>query len=168
MGLRNRGRPAGTTYVMREELFSLGDEYWIETAGGQPAIRVDGAALRLRDTLVLEGASGRELCRIQERRRRVRDAMTIDLDGGARATVKKRLIGIRDRFHVAMNGGEDLDVRGNVVDHEYEFKRGGHTVAEVSKRWVRAPQTYAVQISPGENEALILAATICLEHMAED
>jgi uncharacterized protein YxjI len=168
MGLRNRGRPAGTTYVMREKLFSLGDEYWIETAGGQRAIKVDGRALRRRDTLVLEDASGRELCRIQERRQRVRDAMTIDLAGGARVTVKKRLIGVRDRFAVVMDGGKDLEVRGNVVDHEYELKRDGLTVAEVSKRWVRAPQTYAVQIGPGQNEALILAATVCLERMAQD
>jgi uncharacterized protein YxjI len=153
---------------MREQLFSIDDEHWIETAAGQRAIKVDGRALRLRDTLVLEDASGRELCRIQERRKRVRDAMTIDLEGGARATVKKRLIGVRDRFRVAMDGGEDLEVRGNVVDHEYEFRRNGRAVAEVSKRWVRAHDTYAVQISRGENEALILAATICLERMAQD
>lgn len=155
-------------YVLREKLFSVGDDYWIETTAGERAIKVDRKALRARDTLVLEDGSGREVGKIQERRRRVRDAMAIDLEGGSRATVKRRIVGVRDRFRITVDGGEELEVRGNVGGHEYEFKRHGDTVAEVSKRWVRLRDTYAVQISPGENEALVLAASVCIDRMTQE
>jgi hypothetical protein len=29
-------------YQLREKMFAIGDDYWIETDGGQPAFTVDG------------------------------------------------------------------------------------------------------------------------------
>jgi uncharacterized protein YxjI len=153
---------------MRERMFSIGDDYWIETEAGERVIKVNGKALRIRDTLVLEDLDGRELLRIQEKKLRVRDTMDIERDGADVATVKKALIGIRERFSVSVEGGGDLDVRGNFVDHEYEFRRDGETVAEVSKRWLRARDTYGIAIAPGEDDALILAAAVCIDRMSHD
>ena len=41
-----------------------------------------------------------------------------------------------------------------------------HKVAEVSKRWFRVRDTYGIEIVPGENDALILAATVCIDEMS--
>ena len=71
---------------------------------------------------------------MQERKLSVRDKMEIERDGQRVATVKKALVGIRDRFSIDVEGGADLDAKGNLVDHEYEIKRDGDTVATVSKR----------------------------------
>jgi uncharacterized protein YxjI len=163
-----RERVAGTTYRLRERMFSIGDDYWIETESGERVIKVDGKALRVRDTLVLEDREGHELLRIQEKKLRVRDTMDIERDGADVATVKKALVGIRDRYSVSVEGGGDLDVKGNFVDHEYEFKRDGETIAEVSKRWLRARDTYGISIAPGEEDALILAAAVCIDRMSHD
>src|SRR5206468_6404157 len=56
--LRDRGRSAGTQYRMREKMFAIGDDFWVETEGGERALKVNGKALRIRDTLVLESPSG--------------------------------------------------------------------------------------------------------------
>ena len=50
-------------YQMREKMFAIGDDYWIETDGGQPAFKVDGKALRIRKTLILEAPEGDEVQR---------------------------------------------------------------------------------------------------------
>ena len=39
-------------------------------------------------------------------------------------------------------------------------------VAEISKRWFRIRDTYGIEIVPDENDALILAATVCIDEMA--
>jgi uncharacterized protein YxjI len=54
-------------YQMREQMFAIGDDYWIETDGGQPAFKVDGKALRIRETLVLEEPNGDEVVTIQKK-----------------------------------------------------------------------------------------------------
>ena len=71
--LRDRGGLDGTRYAMREKLLSIGDDSWIETEGGERAFRVNGKAMRVRDTLVLENPSGAELYSIQEKKLSVRD-----------------------------------------------------------------------------------------------
>jgi uncharacterized protein YxjI len=107
------------------------------------------------------------LLSVQEKKLRVRDTMEIERDGKTIATVKKALITpLRDRFSVDVEGGEDMEAKGNIVDHEYKIEQGGAKVAEVSKRWFRIRDTYGIEIAPGQEEALILAVTVCIDQMA--
>ena len=85
---------------MREKLLSIGDDYWIENDQGERAYKVDGKALRVRKTFVLEDASGGEVARIQERKLSIRDKIAIERGGQPLATVHKALVGIRDRFAI--------------------------------------------------------------------
>jgi uncharacterized protein YxjI len=156
-------------YQMREKMFSVGDDYWIENSDGKRVFKVNGKAFRIRDTLVLEGADGKELFKIQERKLRVRDTMKVERDGETVATVQKKMIApLRERYSVELEGGGSLTAKGNIVDHEYEFKRDGDKVAEMSKKWFRVRDTYGIEIAPGENDALILACTVCIDRMSHD
>ena len=169
MGLfRHNDEPAGTRYQMREKLFDIGDDFWVENDAGQKAFKVDGKALRMRKTFILENASGQELFKIQERKLSIRDKMAIERDGDTVATIKKALITpLRDRYEIEVEGGEDLKAKGNILEHEYEIERDGDTVATISKRWFRIRDTYGIEIAPGENDALILAAAVCIDEMSQ-
>jgi uncharacterized protein YxjI len=164
--LRNRGDSGGTQYRMREKLLSIGDDFWIENEDGERAFKVNGKALRLRKTLVLESTSGEELYKIQEKKLRVRGTMEIEQGGRTVATVKKALVSpLRERYSIAFADGDDLEAKGNIVDHEFEIDRGGDKVAEVSKRWFRVRDTYGIQIAPGQDDALILIVAVCIDQM---
>jgi uncharacterized protein YxjI len=166
--LRNNDEPSGTRFQMREKVFSIGDDFWIETDRGVRAFKVNGKAMRLRKTLVVEAPSGEELFTVQERKLSVRDKMAIERDGDTVATVKKALIGIRERYNIELDGGGELKAKGNIVDHEYEIERDGRTVAEVSKKWFRVRDTYGVETAAGENDAFLIAVTVCIDQMAHD
>jgi uncharacterized protein YxjI len=154
-------------FQLREQLISIGDDYWIENSQGQRAFKVDGKALRFRDTWVLEDSSGRNVAKIKERKLSVRDAIKIEFDGGE-ATVKKALVGVRDRFHVDVDGGDDLKIHGNIVDHEYEIERNGDTVANVSKKWFRVRDSYGIEVRQVADAPLVLAVAVALDAMAHD
>ena len=133
------------------------------------SFKVDGKALRVRDTFVLEDAAGDELFKVQEKKLHIRDTMKIERDGDTVATVKKALVTpLRDRFYIDVEDGEDLEAKGNIVDHEYKIERDGDHVAEVSKRWFRVRDTYGIEIAPGQDDALILAVTVCIDEMSHD
>jgi uncharacterized protein YxjI len=169
MGLlrRRNEEPAGCRFQMREDLLSIGDDYWIEDDSGRRVFKVNGKAARVRDTWKLQDVDGNDVATIRERKVSVRDAIHIDI-GGRDATVKKRLVGIRDRFHVEVEDGEDLTVKGNFVDHEYEVERDGDTIAEVSKRWLRARDTYGVEVRDVTDAVLVLAVTVAVDALAHD
>jgi uncharacterized protein YxjI len=163
-------RGGGTRYKMRQKMVAIGDDFWIENDQGQKVFKVDGKALRVRDTLKFEDAHGKELCKIQERMLRVKDSMEIEGPGGERmAMVKKALITpVRDRWTVKIGGGPDLDVKGNILDHEYHIGEGRDKVAEISKKWFRVRDSYGVAIDPGQNDVLILAVTVAIDMMAHE
>ena len=157
-------------YQMRQKLIAFGDDFYIENEAGQKVFKVDGKVLRVRDTLKFKDMRGNVLCQIQERMLRIKDVMAIeDGRGNKVAEVKKALITpLRDRWTVKIRDGADLDVQGNILDHEYEIKEGRRKVAEVSKKWFRVRDTYGVEIAPDQEDVLILAVTVALDQMAHD
>jgi uncharacterized protein YxjI len=157
-------------YQMRQRLVSIGDDFWIENDKGERVFKVDGKALRLRKTLVFEDAYGHELAKIQEKMLHIKDAMEIEDSHGDRvAMVKKALISpLRDRWKVDMADGPDLEIKGNIVDHEYSFHRDGDDVATVSKKWFRVADSYGVEIEEGQDPVVILAATVAIDMMTHE
>jgi uncharacterized protein YxjI len=157
-----------TRYQMRERMISIGDDYEIENERGERVYKLDGKALRIRKTILFKDMDGRELAKIQERMLHIKDSMEIEgPDGNRMAIVKKALITpLRERWIIKVEDGQDLHVEGNIVDHEYQIERDGAKVAEVSKRWFRIRDTYGVEVAPGENDILILAAAAVLDTMA--
>ena len=150
--------------------FSIGDDFWIENQHGQKVFKVDGKALRLRKTLIFEDMDGNKLCQIQERWLPIKETMEIeDPHGKQMAVIKKKLIApLRDKWDVKVKGCPDLDVQGDILDHEYAIKRGWNKVTEVSKKWFCLTDTYSVEIDLGQNDILILAIAVATDTMAHD
>lgn len=169
-GLRGRGAESIQRYKMHEKLISIGDDYWIENEAGERAFYVDGKALRVRDTLIIKDVQGNELYKLKEKLLRVRDTMDIlDAEGKTAATIKKALITpLRDRWKVEVVNGPEMDIQGNILNHEYKIEAGKEKVAEVSKKWFRIRDTYGVEIETGQDNALILAITAAMDQMTHN
>jgi uncharacterized protein YxjI len=164
MRLRHRhDESVGERFLMREKLLAIGDDFWIENDRGERAYKVNGKAIRVRQTFVLEDASGDEVARIQERKLSIRDKVAVERGGDTVATVHKALVGFRDRFAIDVAHGPDMKAHGNIVDHEYEIERDGDTVATISKRWFRVRESYGVDVAAGEDVALVLAMTVAID-----
>jgi uncharacterized protein YxjI len=154
-------------YQMREKLASIGDDSWIEDEHGNKVYKVDGKAMRLRDTFILKDRAGAEVAKIQERKLHIRDTMAIERDGKKIAEVHKRLVGFRDHLKVDLEGGGELKIKGNLTDHEYEIKGDHGKVAQISKKWFRVRDTYGVEIAQEQDDALLLAITVAVESLTE-
>jgi len=159
-----------TRYKIRQNLISIGDDFWIENEAGKRVFKVDGKVLKIRKTLVFEDLNGKKLAQIQERLLTLNDTMVVeDADGKDLATIKKALITpLRDRWDVKVKNGPDLDVQGDFLAHEYTIKDGRNKVAEVSKRWLTLADTYGVEIEDGQNDILILAIAVAIDIMVDD
>jgi uncharacterized protein YxjI len=114
--------------------------------------------------------AGNTLCRIKERLLTIKDTMEIeDADGREMAVVRKALISpLRDRWSVKVRNGPDLDVHGNILDHEYAIRQGRNKIAEVSKKWFRLTDTYGVEIAEDQNDILILAVAVAMDAMTHE
>lgn len=154
-------------YQMRQDMFSIGDDWWLEDHDGNKAFRVGGKAMRFRDTFVLEDAAGNEVAKIQERTLHIRDTMAIELGGKNIATVHNTPDGLPRPPQGRPRGRRRDEDKGSLTDHEYEIKGEHGKIAEISKRWFRVRHTYGVDIADKQDDTLLLAITVAVEDMSK-
>jgi uncharacterized protein YxjI len=151
-------------YLIREWLFRLGEDSDITDEHGRPVLKVDGKVLSLRNRLVVRDPEGREVAQVQRKLIAMRPTYEISIAGRHAAEVRKRLFTpFGDRFTIDVPGPDDLEMQGDLLDHEYVIQLGGEDVAAVSKRWLTVRDTYAVQIAAGVEPLLILCSVLALD-----
>ncbi len=155
-------------YIIREKFFHLGEDSQITDESGQPVYEVDGKVLSLHNTLVMRDMRGQEVATVKRELIALTPTYTIERPGQGAAQVRKHLINLLgDRYTIDIPGPNDLELQGDLLDHEYEVTREGAVAARVSKRWIALTDTYGVETAPGEDVALILASVLALD-LAED
>jgi len=151
-------------YLIKERFFDIGDDYDITDETGRRVLHVDGKVLSLRNRLVIEDPSGAEVASVHRHLVALRPTYEVRIGGQKAAEVRKKFFTpFRERFTIDVPGPDDLEMKGDLFDHEFVVERGGREVAAVSKRFFSVRDTYAVNIAPGENELLILAGVLALE-----
>jgi uncharacterized protein YxjI len=151
-------------YVMKQKLFSWGDDFMIKDEAGRDVFFVDGKAFSLGNQLSFQDLDGTELAYIRQRLLSWGPTYEIYRGDELAAVVKKNLFTFFNcRFSVDVPGPDDPEAVGDFLDREYEFRRGGQVIATVSKRWFSWTDTYGVDIAPGEDDVLILAATVVID-----
>jgi uncharacterized protein YxjI len=156
-------------YKMRQHLLSIGEDFTIDDEQGKAAFHVDGKVMKIRETFVITDAAGREVATVRQKLMALRRTMHVLRGGETIATIRKALISpFRSKFAVEVSGGGDLEVKGDILDHEYEVRRGDDAVARISKKWFSIRDSYGIETAEGEDDALLLAIAVAVDEMAHD
>jgi len=155
-------------YRLRQKLLALGDDYTIQDAEGNDVYYVDGKALSIGDKLSLQDMDGNELAYISQKLLSLHKTYRIYREGEMFAEIKKQWTLFRDKLTVDVPGPNDYEVQGSFLDREYEFTRGGETVAQVSRSLFSLRDSYGVDIAPGEDDVTILATAIVIDQILGD
>jgi uncharacterized protein YxjI len=155
-------------YLIRERLVALGEDSDITDEQGRQVFHVDGKVLTLHDRLVVRDTQGREVAQVHRRLISLRPTYEVTIAGQEAAQVRKHMFSpFGDRFTIDVPGPDDLEMRGNLFDHEFTIERGGQEVATVSKRWLSIRDTYAVDVAPDQDDLVILTSVLALD-LAEE
>ncbi|MFC7327399.1 LURP-one-related/scramblase family protein [Marinactinospora rubrisoli] len=161
-------------FLVRERIFDIGDDFWVENEEGERVFLVDGKALRIRKTFELKDMDGNELLVIRKKLISMRDTMTVEREGEPVATVRKRLFNpIKDKLIVELAAGGEWEITGDFFDKEYEITDDAGPIAIISRKWFRLVDTYAVDVNTfredaGGDPALVLAIAVCVDTMTGD
>jgi len=156
-------------YVMRQKFFSWGDSFTIQDESGEDVFLVEGKVFSLGNQLSFQDMQGNELAFIRQKLMAWGPTYEIFGGGELRAVVKKSVFTFfHCTFSVDVPGPDDLEATGGFSDHEYTFERGGRIAATVSKQWFSWTDTYGVDVAEGEDDVLILAATVVIDLACHD
>ncbi|WP_405584350.1 LURP-one-related/scramblase family protein [Streptomyces sp. NBC_01190] len=156
-------------YVVREKMFAIGDDYWIEDERGERAFYVDGKVMRLRDTLEIQDRDGAVVAVIHKKLVSLRDTMTVERDGQVLVKVrKKRLTLLHDVYRAELASGEELEVRGDLIGKEYDIEYDGERLARISRKWFTLRDAYAIDVEREDADpGMLIAIAVCVDRLAE-
>ena len=158
-----------TTYQLRRQLISIGEDFWVQNAEGQNVYKLDGKVLTLTQTFALQDVSGNELARMHAEMLTLRQTMDIQRGGQVVATVKKAFFNILSQsFTVDIAGDGQLHAQGDILNHEFQITAGDQAVATVSRQWFVGDLIYGIAIAPGQDEVLMLCIAIAIDEMSEN
>lgn len=151
-------------YIMKQKLFSLGDQFAIRNENGEDAFFVKGQVFSLGHKLSFADPQGNELLFISQKILSL--GPTYELYRGDKhvATIKKEIFTFfHCAFDIHTDERGDLEAKGNLTDLEYSVTRDGQPVAQISKQWFSVSDTYGVDVAEGEDAVLILASTVVID-----
>ena len=155
-------------YVIKERLFSFGDDFDVEDENGNRVYHVDGKVLSVRNRVVIEDPNGDEVASVHRHLVALRPTYEIRIGGEKAAEVRKKLFTpFPEKFTIDVPGPDDLEMTGSLFDHNYTITLGDRVVATVSKAWLTFRDTYGVEIAEGADDLLILAAVLAVD-LADD
>ncbi|WP_328472768.1 LURP-one-related family protein [Actinoplanes sp. NBC_00393] len=151
-------------YLIRERFFDIGNDFDITDEDGRKVLHVDGKVLTLRNRLIIRDLEGQELAQVHRHLVALRPTYEITIGGEKAAELRKKVFtAFREKFTIDVPGPNDLEVRGNLLDHEFTIERDGVEVASVSKKWFSIRDTYGVRIAEGQDHLLILASVLAVD-----
>src|SRR4051812_2870763 len=155
-------------FMMRERMFSIGEDFWIEDETGQRVFLVDGKALRLRQTFELKGPEGEVLAVIRKKMISVRDTMVIERDGDEVARVRKKMFSpLRHKMVVELADGQEWTATGDIIEKNYVIEGEQGVVAETSRKWFRIRESYGIEVRHPD-VPLVISVAVAVDELAED
>ena len=152
-------------YKIKQKIFSLTDSFTIEDENGDVAFSVKGKLFSISSSQTLFDASSNELLKIKRKYLSLLPACRLVCADGSEWLIRKRFWPFwTSRFTVSGPAGE-LEMHGNLWQHEYKISQNGKMLAEVSKSWFSWSDTYGVEIYQPQLTAELLAAVIVIDRM---
>jgi uncharacterized protein YxjI len=155
-------------FMMRERMFGIGEDFWIEDESGQRVFLVDGKALRLRQTFELKDPEGTVLTVIRKKLVSVRDTMIVERDGETVAKVHKKLFSpLRHKMTIELADGQEWTAAGDIIEKNYSIEGDQGVVAETSRKWFRIRESYGIEVDHPD-VPLVLSVAVAVDELAED
>jgi uncharacterized protein YxjI len=113
-------------------------------------------------------ASGSEAAGLVRPAMHIHPTFTVTRPGRTDVTVRKtNFAPIMETWRIEGAEGGDIDLRGDLLNHEFTFERDGRAVGTTTRRWVSLTDAYAVQ-ADGMDPVLAIAAAVGIDSVENE
>jgi uncharacterized protein YxjI len=154
--------PAGT-FVVKKHLGTF-ESYRVSDANGNQIYHFKGELAIAKQKWAMLDASGAKVAELVHPKLHVHPTFTLDLPGQPEIIIRKADFNqVNENWRVEGSQFGDLDITGNISDHEFTLiDSTGTTVATASRKWVSMTGAYGVEVN-GIDPILALAAVVGID-----
>jgi uncharacterized protein YxjI len=74
---------------------------------------------------------------------------------------------IKESWRIEGAEDGDIDLRGDLLNHEFVFERNGQAVGSTTRRWISLTDAYTLQVTDMD-PVLAIAAAVGIDSIEED
>jgi uncharacterized protein YxjI len=157
----------GMRYLVQERILATGGDFWVTDEQGNHVYFISGQTMGASQTFDLRDKSGAFVASVRKERWGSRDTMNIGRDGAMIARVQRAAFSpVHHRSVIKLASGGELEATGNFLERESEIRSGDAVLAKISRSLLH--DRYAVDVSPGQDDALMIAIAISMDRIEAD
>jgi uncharacterized protein YxjI len=143
----------------------FGPHYVIRDRREQPLYNIHPSrGLRVGHRLTMVHISGDEALVLKQRPFTLAPTWELQRPNRPMAVARRRLFNwFSYTWRINFPSSDNIEVRGNFSNHEYQFYREAEMIAVVSRRWFSWRHSFGIEIRGGEDVTLLLAAAVVLD-----
>jgi len=154
-------------YIMKQKLFSLGHDFIVQNDQEKNIYRIENKILTLGGQATIKDMKEKEMVTIKQKVMSGHTIYNIFHHGECWASLKKEgILTVKNYFKLTFPNSkelEDISIQGDLLDHQYVFKRHDQKIVTVSRKWFSLVDTYGVDVPENETAILFLAATVVVD-----
>lgn len=152
---------------LKEKGFTLRDRFTILNEAGDEVYQVVGKLLSFGHKLTVSDMAGNEVLYIHQKVLTLLAKYFIEPAGQPELELKAHFSPIHHRYTLETPEGE-WEISGDFLQHEIEMKRGGETVATVTKKWFSWGDTYMMDVPDERNLMAAMGAMLAIDCINDD
>ena len=158
--------PTGA-YLLRRNLASI-EGYLVYDSTDAHVYRFRGHLSFPAQRWSMHDAAGTEVATLARPPLHVHPTFTVSRPGRSDVVIRKASFApVREAWRIEGAEEGDIDLQGDVLDHEFTFTQDGHAVGTASRRWVTLTDAYALQLA-GLDPVLAIAACVGIDSVEHE
>jgi uncharacterized protein YxjI len=158
--------PAGA-YLVRRKLSSI-EGYLVYDATDAQVYHFKGHLAFPGARWSMLDASGSEVAALARPAMHLHPTFTVTRPGRSEVTIRKASFApIMETWRLEGSEDGDIDMHGDVLNHEFTFERDGRAVGTTTRRWISLTDAYAVQAN-GMDPVLAIAAAVGVDSVESE
>lgn len=158
--------PPGT-FVVHRRLGTI-EGYRVDDAAGQEAFRFKGHFTLIGQKWSMSTPDGTEVADLARPPMHVHPTFTLSRPGRPDVTIRKTgFAPVHETWAIEGDASGDVEIHGDMLNHEFSFERGGATVGTTTRRWISITDAFAVQVD-GLDPILAIATAVGIDALQHE
>lgn len=163
MNQSSHAQLSGTRYVVRQQLYTVHQNFEVLDSAGSKIMSAHGNALRVMDKIELRDASDKAVLEIRQRPG-ARPKVEILSKGKKLLSVGERRVGLRDHFVIDTPLPAKFDIVGNAWSTSYTITINGDSAAQVMMEpGLAKADTYHVVVGHGRGPRILFGLILGID-----
>jgi len=163
MSSNSHAQLSGSRYVVRQQLYTVHQNFEVHDASGSTIFSAHGNALRVMDKLDLKDASGDPVLEIRQRPG-ARPKVEVVSNGKKILSIGERRVGLRDHFVIDTPLPAKFDIVGNAWSTRYTITINGDPAAQVMmEAGLAKADTYHVVVGKGRGPRILFGLILAID-----